>query len=150
MKDNAFDFLIYGLVAVFSILGMINKARKDKASSRQPEAGEYTDDDIDAVDDLPHYPVPRPKAVRRFDIPQPNASSSRNNAKGESSDATIREMIVKEGGRSTTATKKVGNADNKIDTEETIAHSGGSALAEFDLRKAVIYSEILKPKYDEY
>lgn len=162
--ENSFELILYGLVLVASLIGMFIKAQKNAKNQSAPppiDADEEEDNPWRQIiaqqmernvmaPQAPTIPKPAVTPARATESPRQMTNASRTQAKkGESNaDATVRNMIATEGGR---LTKDASGHSYDLATPDGNQQEGVHELMEdFDLRKAVIYSEILKPKYQDY
>lgn len=159
--EDGFEIIIYLLIVALSIIGpLLKKLRENKKNepSGKPTESPWdgiwgTDNDIPKEYSLPPHPpvtvivtppTPEPPAFRQMVAPKQLAVSraqSADDGKARTQDIKLKAMMDSEGGRTT----------HKKTVHQEIHHTEEEKHEiEFDLRKAVIYSEILKPKYNEY
>lgn len=170
MEDSGLEWIIYGIAMLVGMIGMINKARKQARQSQAPQPQQFPWDEFEEGETVE---MPRPVILEHpfGGRPEPQAQTA-----GEA----MRKMVAPEGGRTTHDLQKRHRekpraADSSGEGMRAAVQAEGGRITrdtqaspeqpqnqgyhieeqthspfEFDLRKAVVYSEILKPKYDEY
>lgn len=150
MEDSGFEWIIYGIAMLVGVIGMINKARKQAKQQQQappqPSQFPWEAEEYETQETYSPQPAPASPSQPQWQNIPPQVISERSfDTKGEA----MREMVATEGGRTTYDKALAKQKHGRHQHSEHIDDHTDNAI-DFDLRKAVIYSEILKPKYNEY
>ncbi|MFZ5428773.1 MAG: hypothetical protein ACOZDD_00970 [Bacteroidota bacterium] len=143
------DIIVIILTLALTIVAAINQSKKKKQQLPQPESGEP-----DFWEEILHGGKPKPAGTGEYHDhtepvvtpakvrkPADNPLKMRKTARN----AIIQEPI-KEGGRNEDILR-YGEIREASIADREMAEKGETILEDFSLKKAVIYSEILKPKY---
>ena len=139
------DIILLLIVAVISIISSVMKAKKKPAEGHSAPGGspeeswrKYLLEDEDEEENTPGSPWPDyNRTTSRYEAvtlpPPPPAYTAKPEAKS---------AFLKPNPSAISADEALLQGDSEANTSD-------SGLGDFDLRSAVIYSEILKPKFEE-
>lgn len=147
------DLIVIILTLALTIVAAINQSKKKKQQQPQTESGEP-----DFWEEILHGGKPKPKPEDSGEyheysepvgIPAPvkvRKPSANPMAMRKTGRNAIIQDPVKEGGRNEDILRYSEIREANI-ADKGMAEKGETILEDFSLKKAVIYSEILKPKY---